>query len=928
MRGIVLAKFNTSKGVRALLWGISCSLWLCCALSEESSDVVSPPSSHMDTASDVGTTDVMDSNAMPPSSSDVDASMANTENQPHDSLGDMGGGPPEISIECLPFEGSAMNGSEVWQGALGTAAVSSEASGGCQRSYVMTTTAALKDNLPSNPRTVVERPEDPSLRTGHAMFDALYALALAEVVENSVEVVSDGGFQNGQPVSCGAEGCFETGRKWTYVWTRDTAYAVDLGLAGISPLRSRNSLLFKVSTRRDGSMPQLVQDTGSGGSWPVSTDRVSWVLGAKATLAHLDGEERATFLEQAAAAVVNTVLYDREHVFDEEIGLYRGEQSFLDWREQSYPAWTKSDVSDIAMSYALSTNVLHYEALKFAAAVTVDNVQALQFESWAVALKGAMNSRLWLPDDGLYSTFIPTRLDPSPTHQYDALGLSLAVLSGIADDNQAQSVLEKFPHYGPGVPVLWPQQQDTPIYHNRGEWPFVTAYWLRAAAAANNDAVATRMMTALVRGAALNLSNMENFEAGSGANFLSEGGTSGPVVNSQRQLWSVAGYLSMVQHTLFGVKPIYRYGTDSVEIECTPYLPRAIRRAWFKSAETLVLRNLPLAGKRVSVVLHLPEDSGNDDGAYTAGEIRVDGVVQTDHIISLETLAEISRIDVFLELPAAASAASLREESDSDYRNVFGPRAPAITTVESVSNGLEVSLNSGGDAATDLELAIYRDGQLVAEKLPGDTKTWVDLNLPNNAGRGVCYTVEARFKTSGNRSQHARPVCYWGKSGELVQSVQATSFEAVGGQLVDNHGRWHYQNWGQAGHSLKVGGLVAGASGRHHVQLTYGNGSGPINTGITCAVKTIRVVETESGVVVAERMVAMPQLGAWTVWADSTMVAVELSEGVAYDVWVLSSPDVYNMSELAHFSAYTGGEGGVDGSWNYVNIAELKLLPW
>ncbi len=53
-------------------------------------------------------------------------------------------------------------------------------------------------------------------------------------------------------------------------------------------------------------------------------------------------------------------------VFDAQVGLYRGETSFLDWREQTYPDWTREDVRFIGDSYALSTNVLHYQALQLA----------------------------------------------------------------------------------------------------------------------------------------------------------------------------------------------------------------------------------------------------------------------------------------------------------------------------------------------------------------------------------------------------------------------------------------------------------------------------------------------------------------------------------------------------------------------------------
>src|SRR5690606_27981517 len=110
-------------------------------------------------------------------------------------------------------------------------------------------------------------------------------------------------------------------------------------------------------------------------------------------------------------------------------------------------------------------------------------------------------------------------------------------------------------HFGPGAaPVVHPQQQYVRIYHNRAEWPFVTAYWLRAARHADHAAAGERAIRSLVRGAAMNLSNMENFEIATGRPWLDEGETSGPVVNSQRQLWSVAGYLAMVHHVIFGLE--------------------------------------------------------------------------------------------------------------------------------------------------------------------------------------------------------------------------------------------------------------------------------------------------------------------------------------------------------------------------------------
>ena len=109
------------------------------------------------------------------------------------------------------------------------------------KTYTISTTASLRDNTPADKKRVVtEKDGSMILRTGNTMLDALFAMTLEEVEENSVSQISDWSFNNGNPVDCN---CFETGEKWKYVWTRDTAYAVDLGLALVDPERSKNSLL-------------------------------------------------------------------------------------------------------------------------------------------------------------------------------------------------------------------------------------------------------------------------------------------------------------------------------------------------------------------------------------------------------------------------------------------------------------------------------------------------------------------------------------------------------------------------------------------------------------------------------------------------------------------------------------------------------------
>ncbi|MFO0744438.1 MAG: hypothetical protein U1F43_02045 [Myxococcota bacterium] len=485
---------------------------------------------------------------------------------------------PEVTVptHCLGPTGAEADPSATLTDPLGVASVTIDDRSACHRHYVLSSTATRRDNLPASPRAIDEAEGAPTVRTGNDLFDALHALALAEVGEASVAQIADGAFDQGRPQACGAAGCFETGRKWTWVWTRDTSFAIDLGLAAMDPARAADSLLFKVSARRDGQGAaderQIVQDTGSGGSWPVSSDRVVWALGAEAVLAQLDDPARASFRDAAWAALKGTVEKDRAVVYDATTGLYRGEQSFLDWREQSYPAWTSQDVNDIAGSRALSTNCLHLRALEIAAALgdeVGDGTRAATYRGWADALRTAIRARLWLEADGQFATFMPSYLDATPSRRFDLLGSALAILGGVATPEQARRMLSGYPMYGPGAPVIWPEQQQTAIYHNRAEWPFVDAYWLRAAKLVGHDAVATRMVKALVRGAALNLSNMENLEAKTGSPYVDDGPWSGPVVSSQRQLWSIGGYLSMVHETLFGLE------ASRAGLAVRPYLTRA-----------------------------------------------------------------------------------------------------------------------------------------------------------------------------------------------------------------------------------------------------------------------------------------------------------------------------------------------------------------
>lgn len=781
------------------------------------------------------------------------------------------------------------------------------------RTYTLSSTHPQRDNGPST-RTFAEADGKPRLRSGSPLFDALFSLAIHEAEEASVSEIRDGGFQNGGGVPCP---CFETGEKWTYVWTRDTSYAAWLGLWAVDPRRTRDSLLFKLSAPKGGGGEQIVQDTGSGGSWPVSSDRVVWALAAREVEKALPEPERTAFRERAFQALINTLEHDRTRLWDPADGLYRGEQSFLDWREQSYPAWTAADVVPIAESRSLSTNTAHYGLLRTAAAwgAAAGHPRAATWATWADDLGRAMRDAFWRgADDMPISAMTLGPFNPTPLDRGDHLGVALSVLEGVFSPEQGAQAIAAWPHTPYGPPVIWPQQPSTAIYHNRSIWPFVTAYGAMAAAKVGNEAVFDHDVTSLVRGAALNLSNMENLEFLTGRPWVEAGAESGPVVNSRRQLWSVGGYVAMVVRGLFGVSP------DETGIRVQPFLTPGTHAAWLGGATELSLLGLTWQDREIDVFLHLPEPGEPDGRAYVVEQVALDGDEVADGLVPTARVANGSRIDITLVDPELTSDATLRVEVDNgDFRRFWPPPSPPAPGLRREGDGLVVSWTSNPEA--DVHWDLWRDGVRIADHLP--TPVWTDGGADPD-GRSACYTVTAVYTSSGLASQPSPPSCWWGAGSERVLEVDAWGLRQARGDGVwsEQHGRAHYMDWGDPDDALELAAIRPRWTGLHRVQLVYGNGAGPINTGITCAVKRVRIYDA-AGALVHEGTIAMPHLADWARWEESTTTDVELQADQTYSILI---EDDWNMSYFAHFTPYTGGLGGGAGSFNRVNIHALRLL--
>jgi len=374
----------------------------------------------------------------------------------------------------------------------------------------------------------------PLFSSGFKLIDALHQLSLEEMV-----------------MDIRPDHVFMLGEKSEAVNTRDISYSALLSLVLLDPETVKTSLMLRVKNKK------IVQDSGTGGGWPVSTDREAWVLAAWEVYKATGNKE---WLKQAFEIAANTMADDQKYAFNSEYGLFYGESSFLDAREQTYPKWMEP--VDIHLSLCLSTNAVFYQSLnilsQMAALLQVKSTYALSAEK----LKSAINHYFWLEDRGYYSQYLYGHYCYSPSPRIDALGSSLCILFDIADRQQMNKLMANVPVYEYGIPCISPQIPQVEAYQNGAIWPMIQSYWTWAAARSHVSSVVELSMAGVYRQAALFLTNKQNL-------LSSTGDFNGLKVNSDRFLGSVAGSLSMVYRILFGLD------LQADQLNFSPFVPRS-----------------------------------------------------------------------------------------------------------------------------------------------------------------------------------------------------------------------------------------------------------------------------------------------------------------------------------------------------------------
>lgn len=360
----------------------------------------------------------------------------------------------------------------------------------------------------------------PTYTSNNPVSETLYNLSVDEMI-NLIE----------------ADGTWRTGESWGGVWTRDISYSILLSVSYMRPDISMNSLMKKV---KDG---RIIQDTGTGGSYPVSTDRAVWSVAAWQIYLVTGDKE---WLKMTYEIIKNTIGQDEQIAYDEVTGMVKGESSFLDWREETYPWWMQP--ADIYESECLGTNAVHYQTNEIAAkmASLLDDAEnKTRFENNARRIKDGINKHLWMDDKGYYAQYLYGRQHKIVSPRSETLGEALCILFDIADEERARRIVSSVSQTAYGNSCIFPQIPNIDPYHNNGIWPFVQSYWMWASAKVGNQTSVVESIAAIYRAAALFATNKEN--------FIAQNGDYHTDTNSSNMLWSIAGNLSIVHRLFFGI---------------------------------------------------------------------------------------------------------------------------------------------------------------------------------------------------------------------------------------------------------------------------------------------------------------------------------------------------------------------------------------
>ena len=654
----------------------------------------------------------------------------------------------------------------------------------------------------------------PRLTTSNTLHAAVFNMGLDEMV-NAVE----------------PDTTLRTGKEWAGVWTRDVSYSIILSMAYMQPEASKISLMKKVNANG-----RIIQDTGSGGAWPVSSDRMIWAVAAYEVYKVTGDKEWLKFIYPV---IRDSFEDDFKVVYNAESGLVRGETSFIDWREQSYPKWMQT--ADIYNSEAMNTSVVHAEGLRILSKIADElgkKKEAKRYAEAAKSLTDAINRVFWMDDKGYYAMYTYGRENMILNPRAETLGESLAILFNVASPERAKIISQSNPTTPYGVAIFYPQISDMPSYHNNALWPFVASYWTLACAKAGNEQATLQGFGSVFRPAALFATNKENFNLDNG-DIATE-------LNSSNMLWSLSGNIALTCRILFGIN----YEDNGLSF--SPFVPKVM-------ADNRTLSNFTYRDAKLNITV---KGHGQNIKSFMLNGKECKPFIPVDIKGVNEIVIEMD----CEEIPAQAV---------NNQPNLKAPLTPIAwiedgrlcwNPIEYIGH-YEVILNGKRVAKTrQTSYALTEQGEW---QVIGVSEAGVESFASEPRSNADRFVVEMPGEKTSMKSaeisyQPLTPIAGYNGNG-FVETDHSTAAISV---TID-----------------------VPTDGEYAFSLRYANGNGPVNTENKCAIRTLTVDGNKIGTVV------MPHRGVanWDDWGMTNEVKTELKAG-KHTLCIEYRPENENMN--------------------------------
>ena len=686
----------------------------------------------------------------------------------------------------------------------------------------------LQKDISSFPRFTAEN---------NPMLVALYNMALEEM---QLDVRTDSTFM--------------AGALWPDTWTRDAVYSIYFSYAWILPEVSRKTL--EKQTLQNPK--EALQDTGSGGSWPISTDRVVWAMAAWEYYLYTGDK---TWLESVYDGLKYTALKDIHVAFDPNVGLFKGETCSMDWRTHTYPNWFINSV--IGDSFSSGTNALHkffYQFLGTAGRIiNKPSEEIAMWDKYCNIVKENINKRFWDEKQGCYTCYLyPEYMGYKSTQRVGVMSNGLAAILGVSTSEQSTRMVENFPLYPYGAAVLYPSIPDDFSYHNKSVWPVWQTPYMYAARDAKNSAAVEHMMKSLIRAGALFLTHKENMTYDTGYDR-------GTALNSPRQLWSVASYISMVYRVLFGM-------TMTEEgIVFSPVVPDLVNGK-------LSLADFHYRDANLSINI---SGKGN-----TVKSIKVNGEEQNMPYLFPSTAKGDYVIDLVMTTEKASNKMNLVQA---------GPRkdwSPVEPVLEQDGEMINCEVVPG--------LSYFLCGKNIADK---EITLPYDLSGESNGFYSV-YSMDKQ----GFKSDCSNPVIKtdWQNVFEAEDAVSRGAFSNV---HSDYSGRGFVVDL-CAKPADFVFTIDVPADGDYALVLSGANGHGP--DGTYCAIRSVYIDDQDAGSFILEAT------GDWNKWLNSNYVVRALKAG-RHTVSLKFNPEDRGFD----FNMSHGRENANDYNLDYLKVIRM-----